>query len=422
MDRRINDLVATTKEKFGLDSYYLKRYRLNRHVNIFQKTIYTLSMEWFPYDVEEPKDDLNPVGAAVIEMDIHSCQYVSVIFVQDTTYAKEGINFANRDINYIINWIKQETGLNFEKQFQLQKEEAGRLLFNEVFEGVKVSSYGSIEIKYNHEGDLTLFSVNGHFPTDDMVQKETYTLKLDKLENLPKDLLQLINFPSYEEEKLVPIYGVEEVYITNDQMRKIPFEFFFDVNAYTPINEKISYDQEVKGLFEQEDINPIEEITVEQAFSCEKSPESYPITKEEQEACLLSVKELLSQKYPNDLGRWILKTLHREKNYIHAVLRLDNQDHFVFHRKITIILDATNYRPINYIDNKMMLDMFEKFQKPTEINISKEEAYEKLKNYYELQPYYVYDFEQKQYILCGKIDCHYGVNAVTGELVSFDDF
>ena len=40
---------------------------------------------------------------------------------------------------------------------------------------------------------------------------------------------------------------------------------------------------------------------------------------------------------------------------------------------------------------------------------------------FELKPYYVYDFEHKQYVLCGKIDCQYGVNAGNGEVISLDD-
>ncbi len=44
-----------------------------------------------------------------------------------------------------------------------------------------------------------------------------------------------------------------------------------------------------------------------------------------------------------------------------------------------------------------------------------------LKEMLELKPYYVYDYEQKQYVLCGKIDCQYGVHAASGEVVALDD-
>jgi len=33
----------------------------------------------------------------------------------------------------------------------------------------------------------------------------------------------------------------------------------------------------------------------------------------------------------------------------------------------------------------------------------------------------VYDFDQMKYILCGKLDCQYGLDAVTGEMIVLDD-
>ncbi len=34
---------------------------------------------------------------------------------------------------------------------------------------------------------------------------------------------------------------------------------------------------------------------------------------------------------------------------------------------------------------------------------------------------YVFDVEQKEYVLCGKLDCQYGVNAATGKVVALSD-
>lgn len=57
------------------------------------------------------------------------------------------------------------------------------------------------------------------------------------------------------------------------------------------------------------------------------------------------------------------------------------------------------------MDSKLILETFDDFQTPDQVTITKEEAYEKLKSLFELKPYYVYDLKQKQYVLCGKIDC-----------------
>ena len=134
-----------------------------------------------------------------------------------------------------------------------------------------------------------------------------------------------------------------------------------------------------------------------------------------------SSQEFLRQEYPNDTGKWILKTLHRDKGYIHAILRTNKQDNRVFQRKLMIMIDAKSLQVVNYMDNKPMLEVFDQFQAPEKVTINKEEAYEKLKELFELKPYYVYDFEQKQYVLCGKLDCQYGVNASNGEVIALDD-
>ena len=138
---------------------------------------------------------------------------------------------------------------------------------------------------------------------------------------------------------------------------------------------------------------------------------------------MMAVKDFLRQKYSNESWRLgTKKTLHRDKGYIHATLKeLNKQDYRVFQRKIKIMIDAKSLQAVNYMDNKPMLEIYDQFQVPDKATITKEEAYEKLKELFELKPYYVYDFKQKQYILCGKIDCQYGVNASTGEVIPLDD-
>ena len=93
----------------------------------------------------------------------------------------------------------------------------------------------------------------------------------------------------------------------------------------------------------------------------------------------------------------------------------------LFQRKLMIMIDAKSLQVVNYMDNKPMLEIFDQFQAPDKVTVTKEEAFEKMKELFELKPYYVYDFEQKQYVLCGKLDCHYGVNASNGEVIALDD-
>lgn len=233
--------------------------------------------------------------------------------------------------------------------------------------------------------------------------------------------MKLVEFPSYQNSKIFPVYAVEELYVTNNGKSTIPFEMIADARSYLKIDETICWDKPINKLFDRKVISWIEDVSAAQAFSSEPSPVSFPITKEEEEKCKMAVEDLLRQEYPNDTGKWKLKTLHRDKGYIHAILRANYQGNRVFQRKLKIMIDAKSLQAVNYMDNKPMLEIYDQFQALDQITIMKEDAFEKIKDLFELKPYYVYDFEQKQYVLCGKIDCQYGVNAGTGEVISLDD-
>lgn len=422
MNSKIEELIDFTKIKFGLDNHYLQRHNLYRNVNPFNDTVYTLCMEWFPNHVTAQEDDgSNPEGTAIVEINVATRKFESAIFVMGKTYANSGVTFANLDTNGIIKWIEYETGLTYGKQFQLHKEEKGELYFKECIDGVAVSPSGSIEIKFNHEGKLTFFSAHGLFSSKEMVREETYTLSIEMVEYLAKEQLKLVEFPLYEQKKIYPVYAVEEIYVTNNGMSTIPFEIFGDVESYLKIDQTVYWDEAINEPFERKEINWFKDITVEQAFSCVPSPDSFPITKVEQEKCVMAVRDFLRQEYPNDTGKWMLKTLHRDKGYINATLRANHQDNRVFQRKMKVMIDATSFQAVNYMDSKPMLEIFEQFQAPDQVTITKEEAYEKLKELFELKPYYVYNFEQKQYVLCGKLDCQYGVHAGSGKVFLLDD-
>ncbi|WP_077620734.1 hypothetical protein [Bacillus sinesaloumensis] len=420
MDKRTQEIIDFTREKFGLWDYYLERHSFDRTVTIFNETVYTMTMEWFPNEAKDQViEDENPDGTAVITLDIHSNRFESVIFVMGQTFAKDGVTF--KDKNDSMKWIEKETGLTYGQQFELHKEEEGELHFRECIEGVALSPSGLIEVKYDPEGRLTLFTVHGHYPAHDMVKKEPYSLTFNRIEDIAKHQLKLLEFPNFDEKRLVSAYAIEEVYVRNDKLSTIPFEVIVDVRGYLKIDQPLYWNQPLTASVERKQIKWRDEVTAEQAFSGEPSPDSVPITEAEQEQIIHGVRDFLRKEYPNESGIWILKSLHRESGYIHAILRASKQDKRVFQRKINVIMDPESLQVVNYMDNQMMLEMFDNFKASEAKTISREEAYERLKEHFELSPYYVYDFEQKQYVLCGKIDCQFAVHATTGEIVSLDE-
>ncbi|WP_028595914.1 hypothetical protein [Paenibacillus assamensis] len=419
MDKKIQELIDLTNEKFGLRNYRLERYSLYRKVNVFNDTVYTMVMEWFPKHVTtQEDDDSNPEGTAVVEINVHDRKFLSAIFVRGKTYATDGVMFTDVRSNNIIRWIEDETGLVYGEQFQLDQAKERDFLFKECINGIAISPSGLIQVTCNQEGKLISFSAHGQFPPTAMIREESYTLSLDKIKHLAMEQLKLIEFPSNKDETLVPVYAIEEIFVQNDGKSTIPYEVFSDTRSYLKIDQTLCWDDPIDTPFERQEVSWMEEVTWEQVWLSERSPDSFPITTEEQTKCLVAVKNLLRQQYPNDSDQWMVKTLHRDQGHIYAVLRMNNQVNRVFQRKLTIIIDTGSYQAVNYMDNESMLNFFDPFKVANPVSINKEEAYDNLLERIELTPCYVYDFEQKQFILYGKLDCHYAVNAGSGEVIS----
>ena len=94
MDARLKELVDLTKKQWGLTDYYLGRHRLFRRLMLAGETIYFLNMEWFPNKYANWIDEEeNPAGTASIDINIHTKEFHSAIFVQGLTYAKNGVIF-----------------------------------------------------------------------------------------------------------------------------------------------------------------------------------------------------------------------------------------------------------------------------------------------------------------------------------------
>lgn len=260
MEPRIKALIDYTETKIGLDNYYLESHKLHRYVTILNETVYTLSMEWFPEGAILPEeDDLNPDGTAVIEINIHTKKFESIIFVDGKSYAN-GIVFSDDSKDNIIKWIEEETGVTYDEQFHLKKEEERELLFQRCIDGIVYSPGGFIEVKCDEKGNLTYFSIHGPFPSKEIVNEEAYTLSLEKIEKVAKAQVKLIEFPSFEQEKLYHIYGVDEIYITNEAVSTIPFEMMVDVGSYLKVDQTIGWNAPAHSKLEREEIQLTEDI------------------------------------------------------------------------------------------------------------------------------------------------------------------
>jgi hypothetical protein len=105
--------------------------------------------------------------------------------------------------------------------------------------------------------------------------------------------------------------------------------------------------------------------------------------------------------------------------YIVVLLKMLNDKRAVPKWK-RLFLDKEGNTVLQVMDNDFMLEMLRDFQQAGESIITKEEAFNALKPYLELKPYFAYHPVQQIYILCGKLDCRYGVAADTGEVFELD--
>ncbi|PGS49316.1 hypothetical protein [Bacillus sp. AFS041924] len=422
MDKRVKELVDFTSEKWGLENYYLHTYNFYRKLNSFNETIYTLTMEWFPSHITDwVNEDYNPDGTASIDLNVNSRQFESVIFVGGKSYSNKNL-FHSLKTNDIIKWIEKETGLKYGCQFELKKEEDGEFYFQSSIGGIAVSPCGTIEIKVDQVGKMTFFSLYGKFPSKETLVDENFSLNLDDLGQIVKDQLELIEYPVNKQNRIIPIYVIEEIFVRND-LSVIPFDF--DRGKFKlKIKENIQWQpSNTRPSFKRTLIGPLnEDFSIDQAFSCEPHPDLLLISDDEITKCIIGVRDFLCSVFPKDSGKWLVETLHRDEGYIIAILKENDQERQVFQGKLKLFIDTTTFMVLNYIDNKFKIEMIEGFQQIENISINKDTAFETIKSKIELISLYVFDFEQNKFIRCGKIDSDFCVNASNGEIIALADY
>ncbi|MGJ9458303.1 hypothetical protein [Oceanobacillus sp. CF4.6] len=420
MNEKLQEIIDLTAETFHLDHYFLKRHHIFQEQSNMQEPSYILNMEWFPKDADETDEDYNPSGTASIDVDLHSKLVKRIIFVNGEN--KTDAHFPPAaSTELAIEWIEKETGLEFGRQFKLIHEEEKELLFQAAVDNVAVFPSGSIEIEHNEEGKLSLFSVDGIFPNEDQLNWEPFALTAEQIGPIVKSQSKLLEIPLENEEKWEPIFGTATVFVTNDGKRTISFEEVESPRSFKQKDVLLEWQEPIQERFSKREIDLSLEATLEEVFNVEKAPANEVLTMDDQQHAQRASRDFLRSEFPNDSGKWKLTGLWREKGYIFAQLKPAAPDARVIDRKIKLIIDEKNYQPVNYTDNSIILDMFEHFEKAEDPKLTKEEAFEKLREHIEITPVYVFDKRQNRYILCGKIDCEYGVNAVTGDVVLLNE-
>lgn len=91
MNEHVKEIANKLQQEYGLEQYVLKREHIFSETTQENQTNYILSLEWFPVHQSEENEEYNPEGTAVLEVNLHTNELKQLIFVNDVSYATEGI-------------------------------------------------------------------------------------------------------------------------------------------------------------------------------------------------------------------------------------------------------------------------------------------------------------------------------------------
>src|SRR5690625_31862 len=425
MAKSIEEMIRSTKEKYSLDNYFLKNYDIERDVNIYNQTIYKLTMEWIPNEYkDETNEQLNPPGTAIIELDLPSEKTNTILFVHEQNKVKENLLNGNK-LEDIIAFIETETKLEYEKDFLFQGKRGDDYIFQACYKSIPLYPEGYIEVKLNDQGKLVHFITLGQFLGNKTVEDQAFAVKKTNMIEQLKQTVKLIQLPDDENQRFEKLYGIEETFITNDEKKLIPYQLLNHEKPILYLNKVMRWDvpeEWTEDLEEYEEDNidlELDIITYEQVLAEEPSADVLIFQELKESKIIETTKDFLYKFDPFDSNMWTLTEVYVDNERIHVNLQLTVDELGL--EKILIFIDPESYEVINYFSNEEVIHMYMLYEEAEEERITREEAYKLLKQHITIKPYYVYDRDRDKYILCGKIDSKHGVHASSGQLVIFNE-
>ncbi|AOV07168.1 hypothetical protein [Sporosarcina ureilytica] len=419
MDERLRKIADEIKEKFGLEQYHLETYSFHKERNNVGDFYYKCNLEFFPATIiGEVEEDLYPSGTAIVDYNLTEEAVISVVFVEGQSFSTK-VHFNERTAQEVADWIEEETKLIYKRDFRLADRLENGYQFKIEIDGIDSSPGGLIEVEFNDEGKLTSYFTYDTNVNDKTVELEKFTLTLEKIEPVVKEQVRFINIPDENSRRFVPIYTINEVFITNDGKRNIPHSVR-DRNRIV-VNEQLEWVTPLDGEIERQFIQPSSTVSIEEAFTHARINERQIITDDQVKQIMPIVRDVLRTVLPEDSGKWTLATVKLEEHFIEVSCQLSKEDATFFNRKFIVLLDPITLEVLNYMDNGELFEVFDTFTHAPDAEISHEEAFEKLLPSITLTPTYVFDLETEKYILCGLLAAADGIDAVTGEIIPLSD-
>ncbi|MFC0189370.1 hypothetical protein ACFFJY_13785 [Fictibacillus aquaticus] len=408
----IEELIEKARKTARLDKHHLFSWEIYRKKDALYQTRYLLSMEWFPLGIHKrKKGDLNPSGTAAVEIDMHTKQFNHIIFTES-----QGSRLKADDVEQ---WILEVTGLHT-SQFTCTSKNEEKFEYSACVNGIPVYPGGTIMVEKDAQGNVILFSKSGFFPNDSEAVEEEFTLKAENLSDVFYEQLKFYDFPSQKCNRWIPLYGVEEVFVTNQDKSRITYDT--DKQLTVSINENVRWEE--SGTVEKIALKPLawdhETVPIEHVLENRLHPDLVPITQQEIENVKHAVVRFMQNHFPKESGVWNLIHILRDGGYIVALLKKPDDRRAISQWK-RLFLKSDGTSVLQMADNDFMLEMLRELELGAAPTLTKEEAFRMLQPYLELKPYYVYDARQNRHVFSGKLDCKYGVAADTGEVLELDD-
>lgn len=462
MHSKIQNYIVNIEALFGLDEYRFDSYSFYRQITAKQETSYLLNLIWFPRSVVDINiDEGNPPGTCVVELNFETGTLNSIIFVGGVSYARgpyiDVEALRRNDMQHIVQFI-DEIGTPTQAHpqahphpqqptplYKIKHLSSGSVVLQACINEIDILGV-SIQIKWDQSCKLVMFNCYGDMPAQDEMLIEDFTLTLPKIKQLIAKQVKLIALPiaksidkpmgeqrEQAQHNYRQVYGIEEIWIRNhnDGAITYPFSFEGETTERLQLNLPLTWTkQQMKQLPSTSPLSFEDEVTIEQALNNEKHPDLQPITKQEEQACIAEITALCSALYPQQSGEWYLSSLRRKNNYIEGIVLKEKNGE----GKIVVLLDRVTLKVINYIDRTKWMGLLElpqtnristqavtpEMSQGSKLKYKPMEVLSLLYPYLTLTPTYVWNQQEKKYVLCAKLDCEHCVDANSGDVIGLN--
>lgn len=420
MHSAIEEIIEKTREQFQMNDFYLESYDLLK----YNDNQIVLSMSWLPNGLSKEEEDSNPAGTVEISVDIDTKQVTEIVFVDEKNLLPEELFPQVDNIEDIIEWIEEQTQLEYGRQFKLMKETKENIEFHAAVDNIKLFPGGSLDIHFNKEGRLSSFFVRGFFADESQIHWEPFNLIDETVKPLVKQHCKVIEVPDEATAAWKPYYVISSFLIPNQAPGSIIYFSEIENNlSYKPLDIILTWIEPSTEKFEKKDIDLKNIFTEDEVFQNRESQDNdKPIPNDAIDQMVIEITNLLRMEFPDDSGQWRLTSVKREQGYLLARLDPAEETPRVLYPSLMLWINPVTLKVDNYMDPTPLLDAFDFFEKAEAVRVNKETAAERLYEHIDLEPVYVRDQQTNMYHLCGKVTSDfYGLDAVSGELSTFDE-